>query len=155
MSRKLEDLIPILAIKASELSKVIKDTGLEWVITSTWRPFHEQQALYDQGRTAPGRIVTNAKAGESFHNYGCAFDFAVLHDEKIDWNDLPTYRRVGELGEELGLQWGGRFKGLIDLPHFQMSFGFSTSELLKIYQSGGISGVWKECNKKYEQGLWP
>ena len=156
MSRKLEDLIPILAIKAGELQKAAKDLGLDMLVTSTWRPFAEQESLYAQGRTIPGKIVTWAKAGESYHNYGLAFDFAILRDHKVDWNDPEPYFKVGEIGEDMGLEWGGRWpEKKRDLPHLQMSFGLKIENCLNLYSQGGIQAVWAWCNRKYENGQWP
>uniref|UniRef100_A0A6H1Z898 Putative peptidase n=1 Tax=viral metagenome TaxID=1070528 RepID=A0A6H1Z898_9ZZZZ len=155
MSRKLEDLIPILAIKAIELSKNANEQGINILITDTWRSFAEQQALYDLGRTKPGRIITWAKPGQSFHNYGLAFDFVPMNEGKPDWKSLDKFQLVGEMGEDLGLEWGGRWPRKKDMPHLQMSFGLSVDELFTLFRTGGIQRVWQECNKKYEQGLWP
>src|SRR5690606_12092414 len=58
-----------------------------------WQPYfgirtHEQQAfLYAQGRDRPGRVVTNARAGESAHNYGCASDWTVWRGGQPLWPD--------------------------------------------------------------------
>jgi peptidoglycan L-alanyl-D-glutamate endopeptidase CwlK len=57
------------------------------------RTIEEQNVLYAQGRTKPGNIVTNAKSGSSYHNYGLAIDFAILvdkdgngtYDERVDY----------------------------------------------------------------------
>ncbi len=155
MSRKLEDLIPILAIKAQELIKKVNGLGYEILITCTWRSFAEQQALYEQGRTMPGPIVTYAKAGESWHNYALALDFVPLKNGNPDWNDREKFKIVGEIGEDLGLKWGGRFKKPVDLPHLEMTFGFPLGEVKMLYEQGGIKKVWEECNKRYEANLWP
>lgn len=48
--------------------------GLRPVVTETRRSWQRQNELYAQGRTAPGRIVTKAKGGESPHQYGLAAD---------------------------------------------------------------------------------
>jgi peptidoglycan L-alanyl-D-glutamate endopeptidase CwlK len=98
----------------------------------------EQDALYAQGRNAPGKIVTYAKGGSSYHNYGLAFDIAlatqggVSWDTKADINDnpIPDFFEVGKIGEECGLEWGGRWRGKKqDLPHFQFTFGLTIPEL--------------------------
>ncbi len=52
--------------------------GVDVIITSTYRDADSQTALYNQGRTTPGNIVTNAKAGQSFHNWKVAFDFCPI-----------------------------------------------------------------------------
>jgi peptidoglycan L-alanyl-D-glutamate endopeptidase CwlK len=112
--------------------------GIKIVVTQGTRTLEEQAALYAKGRTAPGPIVTNAKPGSSYHNFSLAFDIAVVGaDGKITWDTKvdvdhdsePDYIEVGLLGESLGLEWGGRFKSLVDLPHFQVSFGLSLKDL--------------------------
>ena len=62
----------------------------------TLRTFAEQDALYAQGRTKGGLKVTNAKGGQSYHNYGLAIDIVLLIDkdkngtyEKASW-DIKT-----------------------------------------------------------------
>lgn len=90
-------------------------------LTGTYRTKEEQDALYAQGRTKPGRIVTNAKGGWSWHVWRRAFDIAIR-----DFPGDPTpddvydgpWALIGQLGEGLGLEWGGRWK-TPDLPHFE------------------------------------
>jgi len=94
----------------------------------------EQATLYMQGRTLPGPIVTKAKAGDSFHNYGMAFDFVILEDnvpsysDRLDWNGnrLWDYKEVGEIGKALGLAWGGDWGW--DAGHFEYK-AFTLKEL--------------------------
>lgn len=96
------------------------------------RTFEEQAALYAQGRTKPGAIVTNAKAGTSFHNYGLGFDFALLLDGKeISWSTttdfdqdkIADWMEVVKVFERRGFTWGGRFKSIKDYPHFEKTHG--------------------------------
>ena len=126
-SRKIEDLQPLLQVKARYFLNLCER---EWpggdvdvLITNTLRTMAEQQALYDQGRSKPGKIVTWAKPGSSAHNYGLAFDFVPLRMGKPVWGtkgaDLDLWMRMGHLGETLGLEWGGRWKK-VDMPHFQI-----------------------------------
>lgn len=87
-------------------------------VTYGLRTMAEQAALYAQGRTAPGAIVTRAKAGESPHNYAAAIDVVfLLPDGKVNW-DGP-WAAIGAIGERLGLVWGGSFRGFVDRPHFE------------------------------------
>lgn len=103
--------------------------GFSLRVTSGWRSFEEQDRLYAQGRTTEGKIVTNAKGGQSLHNYGCAFDVAdKLKGYNIDWE------KVGKIGESVGLEWGGRWPSFVDGPHFQLTLGFS----LKDFQAGKV-----------------
>lgn len=85
------------------------------------RTFAQQQAIYDRGRTAPGSIVTNARPGDSFHQYRLAVDVVPdAYRHMPDWNPLgPYWKTIGTIGESLGLTWGGRWK-LPDAPHFEL-----------------------------------
>ena len=74
-SRSLSDLNPKVAAMCSEFINRCKAEGIDVLITSTYRDAESQNALYAQGRTTPGKKVTNAKGGQSFHNWKVAFDF--------------------------------------------------------------------------------
>ena len=77
-----------------------------------------------QGRTKPGKIVTNAKGGQSFHNWRCAFDFVPVVNGKARWDDKAAYAKCGERGESLGLEWAGRWTGkLKETAHMQYTGG--------------------------------
>jgi peptidoglycan L-alanyl-D-glutamate endopeptidase CwlK len=81
-------------------------------IAHGFRSSTEQDALYAQGRTTAGDIVTNAKGGRSLHNYGFAVDLVDdMYSYDIDWE------RIGKIGNYCGLEHGDR--GYVDLPHFQ------------------------------------
>ena len=125
--------------------------GVAIRIVQGLRTFAEQQALYDQGRTKPGNIVTNAKAGSSFHNYRLAIDFALLYDkdnngsfETLSWDTLKDFDKDGEkdwmevvdIFEDAGYTWGGRFTSIKDNPHFEKSFGHTWKQLLAKHNGG-------------------
>lgn len=93
--------------------------GVTIKILSGLRTYDEQNALYAQGRTAPGNKVTNAKGGFSNHNFGIAFDVGVFEGAKY-LGESPKYKAVGVLGMELGLEWGGNWKTIVDQPHYQL-----------------------------------
>jgi peptidoglycan LD-endopeptidase CwlK len=93
--------------------------GIEIKIISGLRSYEEQDALYAQGRTAPGDKVTNARGGYSNHNFGIAFDIGVFEGNTY-LADSPKYKAVGVLGMDLGLEWGGSWKTIVDQPHFQL-----------------------------------
>jgi peptidoglycan L-alanyl-D-glutamate endopeptidase CwlK len=118
-SRLLSDLRPETAAKAEEFLARCAAAGIDVIVTSTLRDNESQAALYAQGRTAPGPRVTNAKPGESFHNYGVAFDFCPIVNGKCQWNDAKLFARCGEIGEACGLEWAGRWKGFRELAHLQ------------------------------------
>ncbi len=88
-------------------------------ILSGLRTYEEQNEHFAQGRTRPGRIVTNARAGFSNHNFGIAFDIGVFEGTKY-LDESPKYKAVGILGMDLGLEWGGNWKTIVDQPHFQL-----------------------------------
>ena len=88
-------------------------------VTQGLRTIAEQDALYAQGRTTPGKVVTHARGGESPHNYGAAFDICCTQGAPYP-EDLGWWEQVGEVGERVGLLWGGRWQpGKRDLPHFE------------------------------------
>ena len=128
-SRKIEDLHPYVAKLCRAFVAACKKDGIDILITSTWRDNAAQNALYAQGRTKPGRIVTNARAGSSFHNYKLAFDFVPIVNGKAQWNDLATFKRAGAIGERLGLDWAGRWISFKELAHLQWSGGLSLAQL--------------------------
>ncbi|MFN0074981.1 MAG: M15 family metallopeptidase [Prosthecobacter sp.] len=93
--------------------------GITIKIISGTRTFAEQDALYAKGRTAPGNKVTNAKGGFSNHNFGIAFDIGVFEGTTYK-GESPKYKAVGAIGVDLGLEWGGNWKTIVDEPHFQL-----------------------------------
>jgi len=127
---RLSKIHPTLADKARQLIAKAHEEGIDLVVTQGLRTIAEQNALYAQGRTAPGKKVTNAKGGSSYHNFGLAFDIAVRKENgDIDWNCTDKYKRAGQLGKSIGLEWGGDFKSIKDTPHFQLTFGLTLSQL--------------------------
>jgi len=105
--------------------------------THTFRSFAQQNELYAKGRNKPGRKVTNAKAGQSFHNYGLAVDFTLIKNGQAVWDrgsdfdgdKIPDWMEVVKIFEAHGWEWGGRWKSFPDYPHFQKTFGKATSKL--------------------------
>lgn len=112
-------LLPEVQPIARALVQKAAAVGITIKIISGLRTYEEQDVLYAQGRTAPGNIVTNARAGYSNHNFGIAFDVGVFEGNKY-LPDSPKYKAVGALGVDLGLEWGGNWKSIVDQPHFQL-----------------------------------
>lgn len=128
-SRNLADLLPPVEVRARALVARCAVEGIDLLVTCTYRDDAAQAALYAQGRTKPGRKVTNAKPGQSYHQHRVAFDVVPLRDGKPVWDASdPVWRRVGELGEDLGLEWAGRWTRFREYPHFQYTQGFSLAE---------------------------
>lgn len=128
-SRTLDDLHPVVKKMAERFLQACADKGFPVTIVCTLRSFAEQTALYEQGRTKPGKIVTNARAGQSYHNYGLAFDAAPLVNGRIVWNRIDLFKQMGLIGQSVGLEWGGSWKKLVDYPHFQWTGGLSLKDL--------------------------
>lgn len=127
-SRKLEDLHPKVATKCDQFIKACAKQNIDVLITSTYRDGESQNALYAQGRTAPGKIVTKAKAGQSFHNWKCAFDFVPIVNGKAQWNDTALFTKCGEIAESLGLEWAGRWTKFKELAHCQYTNGLTLQD---------------------------
>ena len=129
-SRKLEDLLPQVRSRVEAFLKAADDAGIDLLVTSTYRDNASQDALYAQGRTAPGKVVTNAKAGQSYHNFRCAVDVVPLRNGKPVWDTKdPVRQTVGRLGKAAGLEWAGDWKRFKEFPHFQYTGGLTLAQL--------------------------
>lgn len=129
-SRNLDDLIPPAKKRVEAFLAAAKAKGIDLLVTSTYRDFESQNALYAQGRTAPGKIVTNAKAGQSFHNYRCAVDVVPIVAGKPRWDVKDeVWQQVGALGKAAGLEWAGDWKRFKEYPHFQYTGGMTLAQL--------------------------
>ncbi|RYG74294.1 M15 family peptidase [Lentibacillus lipolyticus] len=133
-----EKLDPLVAKKAEAFVKKAAEQGIDVAITETVRSVERQNELYKQGRSEGGNIVTYAKGGESYHNYGLAVDFALRNnDGDIIWDTAYDGNKSGkadwleaaEIAKELGFEWGGDWNGFKDYPHLQMDYGLSIRQL--------------------------
>lgn len=112
------------------------------------RTFDEQTKLFNQQPK-----VTNAKAGQSFHNYGLAVDIVLLIDKdnngtfetaswdtKADWDadKIADWMEVVKVFKKYGWEWGGEFKSFKDLPHFQKTFGKTWQSLKALHDAKKI-----------------
>lgn len=125
-SRKLEDLDPIARKICQEHVALCKKEGIELIICSTYRDYEEQDKIYAQGRTTPGKQVTKAKAGESYHNFRAAWDCVPLVNGKADWNQYdPIFQRMIDLGIQAGASAGAKWTGFKDHDHFEVTHGLN------------------------------
>lgn len=119
-------LLPRVRPFARALIEKAANQGIIIKVTSGTRSFAEQDQLFAQGRTKPGKIVSNARGGFSNHNFGIAFDVTIFtgssdpEKAKTPVFESPIYKAIGALGTELGLEWGGNWKTIVDEPHFQL-----------------------------------
>lgn len=128
-SRDLKDLLPVVAAKCSAFISACKAQGIDVIITSTFRDNESQCALYAQGRTKLGAIVTRANGGQSFHNYACAFDFVPVINGKAMWSDIALFKKCGEVAESVGLEWSGRWRSNPEMAHCQYTGGLTLKDL--------------------------
>lgn len=131
-AKKLQGLHPVVAAKAEQLLRRTYAEGIYIGIVHGFRTMAEQAAIYAQGRSVPGPIATNARPGESYHNYGLAVDFALLTPDWSDyiWNERdPKWKRAAAIGKELGFEWGGDWRSFKDYPHLEYTFGLSIKQL--------------------------
>jgi peptidoglycan LD-endopeptidase CwlK len=117
--RTIATLHPELGAYARALIHSAASQSIRIKIISGLRTVEEQDALFAQGRTTPGPIVTHARGGFSNHNFGIAFDVGVYESNRY-LGESPKYAVVGALGQALGLEWGGTWTSIVDQPHFQL-----------------------------------
>jgi peptidoglycan L-alanyl-D-glutamate endopeptidase CwlK len=120
-------LLPQVRPIARALVQKAAAAGISIRVISGLRSYEEQAALYAQGRTASGKTVTNARPGYSNHNFGIAFDIGVFEGSKY-LPESPKYKAVGALGMDLGLEWGGNWKTIVDQPHYQLRPAWAADE---------------------------
>lgn len=127
-SRSLDDLHPDLKPLCKWFLEQCEAQDIQPLITCTWRSNAEQEALYAQGRSHKGKIVTNARGGQSRHNFmidgkpaSKAFDVVPIINGKPEWDaSHPAWGHMGEIGESVGLSWAGRWVKFREYPHFEM-----------------------------------
>lgn len=112
--KTIATLAPDFAKRVKDWYEACIDSGIELLIYCGYRSLGEQEKLYRQGRADSGRIVTNAKAGQSFHNYGRAIDFVPIENGEADWDDTKTYKKAQDKAKKFNLRalsW--------ELPHLE------------------------------------
>ena len=129
-----------------EVIKIIEECDIELTgkakirITDGFRTIEEQNLLYAKGRTAPGKKVTNAKGGQSIHNYGFAVDICLIKNKKVaswdtkkDWDNdkVADWYECVKIFAKHGWEWGGNWKTFKDMPHFEKR-NFTWQKLSKL-----------------------
>lgn len=125
-----------IALQAYQEAVQATPAGVHPVITQGYRTFEESDKLYQQGRTTPGEVVSNAKAGSSLHNYGCAIDFCLLVNGKEVWDVNHDWMTVVNVFKAHNFEWGGDWHSFKDYPHLQLTFGHTWQELLVKHNAG-------------------
>jgi peptidoglycan L-alanyl-D-glutamate endopeptidase CwlK len=121
-----------LAVGAGFLARVISGT----------RSYAEQDQLHAQGRYGnAGLRVTNARGGQSNHNFGIAWDVGLFDADGSYLNgdttdEIDAYRRLGALARPLALEWGGDWSSLPDVPHYQLPTGRTVAATRRLFEAG-------------------
>lgn len=132
------EIHPIVEERSNQLIQQSAEKGIVIVLTDGFRSAEDQDRLYEKGRSSEGNIVTNAKGGESYHNFGLAVDFAIqVPSGNIIWdmqydgngNGVADWMEVVEMAKVLGFEWGGDWVGFKDYPHLEMNFGLTIAQL--------------------------
>ena len=147
-SRDIGRLRADVAANCRTFLALCKAEGLEVLVTETVRDLEYQAALYAQGRTEPGSIVTNQKI-PSFHweKVGLAFDIAK-NVKGHEYDDPEFFRKCGAIGKKMGFTWGGDWKSLPDSPHFQWdNHGTYTAAMVRAGKLPPSMPVYKEVQK--------
>lgn len=146
---------PVLVIRTMKLITSLGNADLPFGAFMGLRTFAQQDAIYAQGRSAPGKIVTDARGGESWHNFGLAIDLVEDGDEsrvgiQWSWKDNAAYLQIGKLAQAAGLDWGGFWKAFKDYPHVELTAGLTLADANKIYADAGqsLSAVWAEVDRR-------
>jgi len=132
-----EELHPRVEEYKDKLVAQTAERGIEIAITEGHRSVESQNELYARGRSEEGQVVTHAKGGESYHNYGLAIDFALKTDNGVVWdmerdgngNGKSDWMEVVAIAKDLGFEWGGDWSNFKDYPHLQMDFGLTIRDL--------------------------
>jgi peptidoglycan LD-endopeptidase CwlK len=131
------ELHPLLSQKVESLLIEARAEGLDVFLFEGHRSFERQDELYNQTPK-----VTNAKAGQSYHNFGLAAD-VIFHDEsqQPSWNAEHDWERLGDIGKKHGLIWGGSFG---DKPHFVLSKNLPVNDVYDIFKNEGKDVLWQK-----------
>ncbi len=140
---KIDTLHPLIREEVrtlvEKINREILTSNVKMIVTCGLRTFEEQFKLYAQRPK-----VTNAKAGQSIHNYGLAFDFCLVDGGKTIWDTAkdfdgdkhPDWMEVVKVFKDAGYTWGGDFRSIYDAPHFEKTFGHTWQQLLEIKKAG-------------------
>ncbi len=120
-------LDPSFAKKLVVFEQKLAGRGIKVILTWGYRSIEEQNRLYQIGRTKPGNIVTNARGGYSWHNFGLGADYAFIINGKVTWNG--PWDTFGRIASACGLEWGGTWKTMKDRPHVQFTGGRTLTQM--------------------------
>jgi len=139
-----EGCIISLNPKAQTLARqcltAIRGGGIDARIISGTRSYQEQDRLFRQGRFGnPGPVVTNARGGQSNHNFGIAWDIGIFDANGKYLGNSPLYAKAGQVVMSTGianLEWGGNWTTFKDQPHYQFTTALSISQVRARFEAG-------------------
>jgi len=147
---RIQNLHPAIINPSTAFILDAQSRGIYLRVTSGYRSFAYQDNLFARGRTISGNIVTNARGGQSLHNFGLAIDVVEIRhstagNQVAIWtgrelaDDLGArWDEIGAIGVAHGFEWGGDWIGFVDQPHFQMTFGHTTADLRERRSQGQV-----------------
>lgn len=156
---RLKTVHPLLARAINTMSDMLEQEKIFIRVTQALRSWNQQAALYAKGRDADGNVinkalvVTNAKPGHGWHEFGLAVDVCpgdqMQQGWTPDWNvGHPQWKRIVAVGISLGLESGSTWRTFVDYPHFQMTGIFPvspTDEVRQLFADGGTVAIWREA----------
>jgi len=148
----LDLLYPPFKTKMLEGIKIAHEAEIPVRIFETYRSRPRQGELWKRGRTKGGNVITNAKPGESMHNYGLAADLVMYVDGRWTWEPTELYKKLGPIMESVGLRWYGRNRRFKELVHYQLAGLPDMYVIQQLYKKYGIEGVWLMLNQNKKQG---
>jgi peptidoglycan L-alanyl-D-glutamate endopeptidase CwlK len=123
-NRKLDDpgMLHTVADKTRSVIKKLAKEGIYICVAQGYRSKADQDALYAIGRSKSGKIVTNAKGGQSNHNYGVAVDLCLYSADgkTVSWQTGGPFSKVVAAMKAEGFKWGGDWRSFKDNPHFEL-----------------------------------
>jgi len=157
----IEQLIPQVGAQLQLLLDAMKASGHPMRVTSTVRTWAQQTALYNQGRSTKGKRVTDAKAGESFHNYAVAADLCFEGADPWADKNPALWDLYGKTAQQFGFEWGGSWPppAIKDRPHVQMAFGMSVFALKAMGEAAALDLLRRKAAEAYPAKpaapVWP
>lgn len=149
---RLELVHPELAARWMKVqAEMLSVHGRQLQVAQGVRTYQEQRDLYAQGRTKPGRKITNARAGQSWHNFGLAvdsvFEGADPYLERLPDRGEFLWSEYGRLGVKHGLDWGGDWERFQDRPHLELTLGIKLAMARALYDKNGQGAVWERVSR--------
>jgi peptidoglycan LD-endopeptidase CwlK len=141
---RLSEVHPELARRIHQLADLV---SFPLIVTQGLRTYAQQDALYQQGRSTPGKIVTDAAGGHSMHNFGLAVDVAPSDGHGIDWNGKDTkWEEILAKAPTCGLAEGAQWRTFPDEPHLypQEIPANPDDQFRYLFTKGGLQAVWAE-----------